>query len=50
MVAMLKRPFRWIALLVCTRSCSHSVGSATTGVDAQGCADGDGSGDTMGRV
>jgi hypothetical protein len=26
-----ERPFRWIALLVCTTSCSHSVGSATTG-------------------
>src|SRR5947209_15601825 len=38
--AMLKRPFRWIALFVCTTSCGPSVGSATTGVDAQGCADG----------
>src|SRR5947209_183576 len=51
--AMLKRPFRWIALFVCTTSCGPSVGSATTGVDAQGCADGadgDGAGDRMGRV
>jgi hypothetical protein len=33
---MLKRPLRWIALLGCTTSCSHGVGSTTTGIDAQG--------------
>jgi hypothetical protein len=48
--AMLKRPLRWIACLGCITSCSHSVGSTMTGVDAQGLADGDGSGDEMGRV
>jgi pimeloyl-ACP methyl ester carboxylesterase len=41
------------ALLIALRLVSSSclgVGSATTGVDAQGCADGDRSGDTMGRA